>query len=162
MSNKRIKLAALKDPVVLIAVGFGSGLSPWAPGTAGTLAAIIFYWFMQNLSLPAYAGITLVVIIAGCWVCGYATQKLGVDDHPGVVIDEFAGFFITMFAVPAGWQWLLAGFILFRFFDAVKPWPISWLDKNIKGGIGVMLDDVVAGLVSLACLQFYLAVLHQA
>lgn len=134
MTAKTIKLNELKDPVVLLAVGFGSGLSPWAPGTSGTLAAILFYFLMQNLTLPVYAAITLAVIIFGSWVCGYATRKLGVDDHPGVVIDEFAGFFVTMFAVPEGWQWLLAGFLLFRFFDAVKPWPISWLDKNVKGG----------------------------
>lgn len=156
MVANRIPFSALKDPVVLIAVGFGSGLSPLAPGTAGTLAAVIFYLFMQNMTLPIYAGITIAVIVLGSWVCGYATKQLGVEDHSGVVIDEFAGFFVTMFAVPLGWGWLLAGFILFRFFDAVKPWPISWLDKNIKGGVGVMIDDVVAGLASLGCLHLYL------
>lgn len=159
MTINRIPLKALKDPVVLLAVGFGSGLSPFAPGTAGTAAAVIVYLFMQNLTLPIYAGITIAVIVLGSWVCGYATKKLGVEDHSGVVIDEFAGFFVTMFAVPAGWHWLLAGFILFRFFDAVKPWPICWLDKNVKGGVGVMIDDVVAGLASLGCLHLSLYVM---
>lgn len=153
-SNK-IGMHSLRDPVVCIALGMGSGLSPSAPGTAGTLASIPLFLLIQDLSLTLYATITLVIMISGIWICSYTSRKLGVHDHPAIVIDEVAGFLITMFAVPDGWQWVFAGFILFRFFDVVKPWPISWIDKNIHGGFGIMIDDVVAGLVSMLLLQSY-------
>ena len=152
---RSIKFTELKDPVICLALGLGSGLSPKAPGTAGTLATIPLYLLIQDLPLLAYGLITLLITLLGTWICSYSASKLGVHDHPAIVIDEVAGFLITMFAAPAGWQWLLTGFILFRFFDALKPWPISWMDKNISGGIGIMLDDVAAGLVSLALLQAY-------
>ncbi len=152
---RRIAFSELKNPVVFIAFGLGSGLSPKAPGTAGTLVAVPLVLAIQNLPLMIYAAITLLITVVGIWICSYSSKKLGVHDHPGIVIDEIAGFLITMFAVPSGWQWMLAGFVLFRFFDALKPWPISWMDKNIAGGFGIMIDDVAAGLVSLALLQAY-------
>lgn len=151
--NRKIFLRELKDPVVFIALGLGSGLSPKAPGTAGTLLAVPLVYLLQQQTLLVYALVTLFVLVTGSWVCGYAAEKLQVHDHSGIVYDEVAGFLITMFMVPAGWYWMLAGFILFRFFDAVKPWPISWFDKNVAGGFGIMLDDVIAGLISLACLM---------
>jgi len=150
--NRKIHLRELKDPVVFIAMGLGSGLSPKAPGTAGTLATVPLVYFLQQQTLLIYILVTLFVLLTGSWVCGYAAKVLKVHDHSGIVFDEVAGFLITMFMVPAGWQWMLAGFILFRFFDAAKPWPISWIDKNIHGGFGIMIDDVVAGVISLACL----------
>jgi len=150
--NRKIQLHELKDPVVFIAMGLGSGLSPKAPGTAGTLLTVPLVYLLQQQSLLIYTLVTLFVIATGSWVCGYAAEKLRVHDHSGIVYDEVAGFLITMFMVPAGWYWMLAGFILFRFFDAVKPWPISWIDKNVGGGFGILIDDVVAGLISLACL----------
>ena len=152
---RRIELKALKDPIVCLAMGLGSGLSPKAPGTAGTLVAVPLVLAIQNLPLMVYGLITLLVTVIGIWICSYTSRKLNVHDHPGIVIDEVAGLLITMFAVPSGWQWMLAGFVLFRFFDVLKPWPISWMDKNIEGGLGIMLDDVAAGLVSLALLQAY-------
>ena len=152
---KRIQFNALKDPVVCIALGLGSGLSPKAPGTAGTLMSIPLYLLIVDLPLLVYAIITLSITLLGIWICSYSSNKLGVHDHPAIVIDEVAGFLITMFAVPTGWQWILAGFVLFRFFDVLKPWPISWLDKNINGGFGIMIDDVAAGLVSMSLLQAY-------
>jgi phosphatidylglycerophosphatase A len=152
---KRIQFTALKDPVVCLALGLGSGLSPKAPGTAGTLMTVPLFLLIQDLPLMAYALITLLITLLGIWICSYTAKKLGVHDHPAIVIDEVAGFLITMFAAPAGWPWLLAGFILFRLFDALKPWPISWLDKNVKGGFGIMIDDVAAGLVSMSLLQAY-------
>ena len=153
IKNKKIEFKAMKDPVVCLALGLGSGLSPIAPGTAGTLMTVPLFLLMQNLSFEVYAAITLLITLVGIWICSYAAKKLGVHDHPAIVIDEVAGFLITMLAAPAGWQWVLAGFVLFRFFDAVKPWPISWIDKNVKGGFGIMVDDVAAGLVSMALLQ---------
>lgn len=151
--HRKIHLHELKDPVVFVALGLGSGLSPIAPGTAGTLLAVPLVYFLQQHSLVVYLAVTLFVLASGSWVCGYAANKLQVHDHSGIVYDEVAGFLITMFMIPAGWQWMLAGFVLFRFFDAVKPWPISWFDKNVDGGFGIMLDDVIAGLVSLLCLM---------
>lgn len=150
--NRKIHLRELKDPVVFIALGLGSGLSPKAPGTAGTLMTVPLVYFLQQQSLLIYVLVTLFVLLTGSWVCGYAAKKLQVHDHSAIVYDEVAGFLITMFMMPADWKLMLVGFILFRFFDAVKPWPISWCDKNIHGGFGIMFDDVVAGLASLLCL----------
>ncbi len=159
-ATTKIHPAALKDPLIFLALGGGSGLSPVAPGTMGTLLTLPLVYFLQQAGFTAYLGVTLLVLLTGSWLCGYAAKKLGIHDHPAIVYDEVAGFLITMFMVPTGWQWLLAGFILFRFFDALKPWPISWLDKNIHGGIGILLDDVAAGAVSLLCLHSYLFYIH--
>lgn len=151
--NRKIYLRELKDPVVFIAMGLGSGLAPKAPGTAGTLLTVPLVYFLQQQTILIYLMATLFVLATGSWICGYAANKLQVHDHSGIVYDEVAGFLITMFMVPVGWYWMLAGFILFRFFDAVKPWPISWFDKNLGGGFGIMFDDVIAGLLSLSCLM---------
>jgi phosphatidylglycerophosphatase A len=153
--NRKIHLHELKDPVVFIALGFGSGLSPKAPGTAGTLITIPLVYFLQQQPLLVYALVTLFVLLTGSWVCGYAAKKLEVHDHSSIVYDEIAGFLITMFMMPADWSLMLAGFVLFRFFDAVKPWPISWFDKNLQGGFGIMFDDVIAGVFSLLCLLLF-------
>lgn len=150
--NRKIHFHELKDPVVFIALGLGSGLSPKAPGTAGTLLTVPLVYLLQQQSILIYAAVTLFVLLTGSWICGYAARKLQVHDHSGIVYDEVAGFLITMMFAPKGWWWMLAGFALFRFFDAVKPWPISWLDKNIGGGFGIMVDDVLAGIISLCCL----------
>jgi len=150
--NRKIQLHELKDPVVFVAVGLGSGLSPKAPGTAGTLLTVPLVYLLQQQTLMVYALVTLFVLLTGSWVCGYAADKLQVHDHSGIVYDEVAGFLITMIIAPQGLYWMLGGFLLFRFFDAVKPWPISWLDKHVHGGFGIMLDDVIAGIISLCCL----------
>jgi len=148
-----ISLKQLKDPVVLIAVGFGSGLAPKAPGTAGTLVAIPLFMLMQPMPLISYLLITTCLFIAGIWICTYTAEKLGVHDHPSIVIDEIVGYLITMIAAPEGWLVMLVGFVLFRLFDALKPWPISCFDRNINGGLGIMLDDVVAGIAALVIIQ---------
>jgi len=154
--DANIKISELKNPLVFLALGFGSGLAPKAPGTVGTLVALPLYYFMAQLPLLHYLMITAVLFIIGVWLCGYTASKLGAHDHPGIVFDEIVGYLITMIAVPFSWPMLLAGFVLFRFFDAVKPWPISWCDKNLHGGFGIMFDDVLAGLASLILLQLYL------
>ncbi|SIT72738.1 phosphatidylglycerophosphatase [Ectothiorhodosinus mongolicus] len=143
----------LRDPVHFLAFGFGSGLSPKAPGTAGTLAAVPLVYFALALPFWAYVLLTLVIIIAGVWICDNSSKRLGVHDHPGIVWDEIAGLFITLLAAPAGLIWLAVGFVLFRFFDILKPWPIGWLDRQVGGGLGIMLDDVLAGIYALICLQ---------
>lgn len=135
----------LGDPICMLAFGFGSGLSPIAPGTAGTLAAVPLYWLTSSLSLPTYLVLTLVLLLAGIWICGRCEQILGVGDHSGIVWDEMVGFLIAMAGAPVSPLTLILGFILFRLFDVMKPWPIGILDRRIQGGLGIMLDDVLAG-----------------
>jgi len=147
----------LKNPVHFLAFGFGSGLAPKAPGTAGTLVAIPLYLVLVAfLDLYAYLGIVVVAFVAGIYLCGKTATDLGVHDHGGIVWDEFVGFWITMILVPVTWYWVLAGFLLFRFFDIVKPFPIAWLDQKVQGGFGIMLDDVIAGLYAAIVLQIAL------
>ena len=148
-STKTIPVTYLKNPFHFIALGFGSGLMPKAPGTFGTLAAIPVYLLFKELDLELYIAAVVLVSILGIWICNYTSQALGVHDHPGIVIDEFAGYLISMIALPASWLWIVIGFVLFRFFDILKPWPISWLDKHVQGGFGIMLDDIVAGILAL-------------
>ena len=95
----------------------------------------------------------LVTSVMGIYICGQTARDLGVHDHGSIVWDEFVGFWITMFAAPVGWVWVVVGFVLFRFFDIIKPWPISWIDKKITGGFGIMLDDVIAGVMAAVVLQ---------
>ena len=142
-----------RDPVHFLALGFGSGCAPKAPGTFGTLAAIPLYLLMQPLPLWIYLLLTVTGFALGVWVCDRAARDLGVHDHPAIVWDEVIGFGVTMIAAPAGWEWVLAGFVLFRLFDILKPWPISWFDRRIHGGLGIMLDDLIAGLFALFCMQ---------
>jgi phosphatidylglycerophosphatase A len=142
-----------RNPIHFLAFGFGSGAMPVAPGTFGTLAALPIYWFMQPLSLWAYLAVVLAVCVVGVWLCDVTSRDLGVHDHGGIVWDEIAGYLITMIAAPAGWQWMLVGFVLFRIFDILKPWPIGWVDRRVHGGLGIMLDDVLAAVFAWAILQ---------
>ena len=143
----------LRNPIHLLAFGFGAGLSPKMPGTIGTLAAVPFYLLMMNLSWPLYLGVLVVTSVVGIYLCHKTALDLGVHDHPGIVWDEFVGYWITLFLAPKGLVWIVIGFILFRFFDIFKPWPIRWFDRHVHGGIGIMLDDVIAGMCAWACLQ---------
>lgn len=144
----------LRNPAQFAAFGFGAGLSPKAPGTAGTVAAIPIYLLLHHLSFPLWLWLCLlaVMIVAGIWICERAATELGVPDHPGIVWDEIVGFLITMSAVAFSWNNVLAGFVLFRLFDIAKPWPISYLDRRVKGGLGIMLDDIAAGICAGAIL----------
>lgn len=146
----------LTDPVHFLAFGFGSGLAPFAPGTFGTIAAIPVFLLMSNLTIIAYALITVLMFLLGVWLCGQSAEKLGVHDHGGIVWDEIVGLLITLFTVPVNWLWILLGFALFRFFDVLKPWPIRWLDQQVSGGFGIMLDDVLAGIYAWIILQLLL------
>ena len=144
----------ITNPIHFLALGFGSGLLPKAPGTFGTLAAIPLYLLLAPSSVSIYLVSVIVMSIAGIYICGKTAEDVGVHDHGAIVWDEIAGFLITMFLVPVSWQSILVGFILFRIFDIFKPWPISYLDKYVHGGFGIMIDDVVAGLMALACMHF--------
>lgn len=135
----------LANPIHLLAFGLGSGLSPRAPGTAGTVVAALLWWLLAPMSLILHLAVLMLLIAVGVWVSGRTSRDLGEHDHGGIVIDEWAGFWLAMTAIPAQWPWLVAGFALFRLFDVVKPWPIGWLDRRIHGGWGIMIDDLVAG-----------------
>ena len=141
------------NPVYMLAFGFGSGLAPKAPGTFGTLAAVPLYLLLQALPLGGFLLVVLACFIAGIWFCYRASNALGVHDHGGIVWDEFVGYWITMVAAPEGWLWIVVGFVLFRLFDIVKPFPIGWLDKQVGGGLGIMLDDAIAGSFAWLVLQ---------
>ncbi|HLF95975.1 MAG TPA: phosphatidylglycerophosphatase A [Methylococcaceae bacterium] len=140
-----IPAARLKDPVLFLALGFGSGLSPKAPGTLGTLAALPVYYLLSDLPLGVYLLTVAVLAVGGVWLCGQAAQRLGVHDHPGIVWDEIVGLLLTMAGSEASVASVLAGFALFRLFDILKPWPIGWCDRHVEGGLGIMLDDLLAG-----------------
>ncbi len=142
-----------RDPFLFIAFGFGSGLAKVGPGTAGTLLAIPFYYLLIQLGMPIYGLIVLIALLAGIWICDVASERLGVHDHSGIVWDEIVGFWITMLAVPISIPLIVLGFILFRLFDILKPWPISWLDQHVSGGFGIMIDDVLAAVFANLCLQ---------
>jgi phosphatidylglycerophosphatase A len=147
------RLAVWRNPVHFLAFGFGSGLAPWAPGTFGTLAAIPLYLLMTLLPLWGYLLVLMFSAGLGIYLCGRTARDMGVHDHPGIVWDEFVGFWITMLFVPVNWVWILAGFVLFRLFDIWKPWPIRVVDQRVEGGFGIMLDDVLAGIYALLVLQ---------
>ena len=155
--NKLSVKYILKDPVLFLAFGFGSGLAKKAPGTFGTLAAIPIYWLLVHTNAVIYSVTTLLICFSGIWICGKAAEKLGVHDHPGIVWDEIAGLLVTLWWTEFSWAMLLAGFVLFRLFDIVKPWPIKRVDQEVQGGFGIMLDDILAGL--LAALVLYLGTL---
>ena len=157
MDRQSRQRVSLKNPVHFLALGFGSGLAPKAPGTFGTLAALPLVWLLASYtSFGLYFIITCLVCLAGIWICDLTAKDMQVHDDASIVWDEVAGMLITMLAVPISWQTLLVGFLLFRFFDILKPWPISYLDKQVHGGFGIMIDDVLAGVFALACLQLAL------
>lgn len=143
----------LLDPIQFLALGFGSGLAPKAPGTFGTLAAIPLLLLCSTITPTYFALIVIVMSVIGVYLCGYTAKAVNVHDHPAIVWDEFVGLFITMFMIPINLKTIIVGFILFRLFDILKPWPISWLDKHCHGGFGIMIDDIVAGFAALACMH---------
>ena len=152
MSRNQLPSSIWKDPIQLLACGLGSGAMPYAPGTFGTLIAVPVYWYMQPLSVEIYIGLTGLLFLLGIFLCGYTANRLGVHDHGGIVWDEIVGYLITMTFVPTGWVWIVLGFMLFRLFDILKPWPILWLDQHVTGGFGIMLDDVLAGVYAILVL----------
>lgn len=147
----------IKTPWQFLASGFGSGLSPIAPGTMGTLMALPFWFFFANyLPLWAYILIIIASAIFGIMICQKASDELGVHDHGGIVWDEFVGLWITLLFAPVSWTSAILGFVIFRFFDVLKPWPIKVADQKVSGGFGIMIDDIIAGIFSLIVLQVIL------
>ena len=139
----------LKQPVHFLAFGFGAGLMPQAPGTFGTLVAVPVYLLIMQLSLPVDLMVLAFMTAVGVWVCGRTSADLGVHDHGGIVWDEMVGYLVTLAAVPPSWWNMLLAFVLFRVFDIAKPWPISWVDRRVSGGLGIMVDDIIAALFAL-------------
>lgn len=139
----------MRNPWHLLATGFGSGLSPIMPGTVGSLAAIPFWYALTYLSVPLYLLVVVVACAIGFYLCHVTARDMGVHDHGSIVWDEFVGMWITLIAIPVhDWRWVALGFVVFRILDIWKPWPIRWFDKNIQGGAGIMVDDIVAGVVA--------------
>jgi len=150
VAKSRLKMS---NPWHLLATGFGSGLSPVMPGTMGSIAAIPFWYVLNLLPLEPYVVILLISCVVGIYICHRAAKDMGVHDHGSVVWDEFVGMWITLMAIPNNsWQWVLAGFLVFRLFDIWKPQPIRWLDRHVHGGLGIMLDDVIAAIFAVIVL----------
>ena len=145
----------LTDPVHILAFGLGTGLSPVAPGTVGSLLGVALAWLTLDLPLVLRIGIGIAVFAAGIWICGASARKLGVHDHGGIVWDEICGMYVTLLVAPPQLLAWIIGFGLFRAFDIVKPWPIRDLDHRLGGGLGIMLDDLVAALYAALLLAFY-------
>jgi phosphatidylglycerophosphatase A len=161
ISNRGSKVELLKHPAGFLALGAGSGLSPYAPGTVGSFVALWPYLALREGSwwLPWLASVLLFVL--GVRASSWVVTRTRVQDPGVIVVDEWVGQWLTLaimdaavrwqpqgFLVPSLWSFLLVGFLLFRLFDVLKPWPISWLDRNVKGGLGVMADDAAAGAVA--------------
>ena len=143
----------LAEPVHLLALGFGAGLAPFAPGTFGSLVGLGIALALAPLGVAVLAGLALAVTVAGLWICGESARRLGVHDHPAIVWDEVAGMMITMLAAPPQWWGAPLAFVLFRLFDVAKPWPIREIDHGMRGGAGIMLDDVVAAIMAAVVLM---------
>jgi len=154
--RERTLEVALRTPSGLLAFGFGSGLSPKAPGTIGSVAALLPFLLLAQLEPWFYLAVTTIAFAVGVWVCGRASSRLGVHDHGGIVWDEFVGLWLTLFLCPLNIWSIGLGFILFRAFDILKPWPIGWLDRHTKGGFGIMIDDVAAAVYAWVTLQLLL------
>ena len=147
--------------VHFLAYGLGTGLSPFAPGTVGSLVGVALVWLMAPLAAPVYAGITLALFFVGIFICGQTANDLGAKDPGAIVFDEIVGFLVAMYMVPATWPWLLAGFIIYRVFDIWKPWPVGAVEDKFGVGTSIMLDDVIAGLYTLAVLQLARLILER-
>jgi phosphatidylglycerophosphatase A len=154
--------ALWRHPAGWIATGAFSGLSPLAPGTAGSFAALLPWLALRELPWPMYLGVLALVFAIGCWACAWVVRSLRVSDPGIAVIDEFVGQWLTLLpllGLPFSIVWTLLGFVLFRVFDVWKPWPVSWADRRVKGGLGVMLDDVLAGVYAAIVLEILLRLL---
>ncbi len=157
-NNQLTSKMILTNSTLFLAFGFGSGLVKKAPGTFGTLAAIPVYLLLAQMPFAIYSVLTILSIWVGIKICDDAANLLGEHDFNGIVWDEIAGYLVTMWFVSFSWQALILGFVLFRFFDILKPFPIKWADKHVQGGLGIMLDDVLAGFAAagllVACESF--------
>jgi phosphatidylglycerophosphatase A len=145
-------LGTLRDPVHFVAFGFGAGLAPYAPGTFGSAVGVVGAWWLLELPLIARVAVVLGVVVLGIWICGESARRLGQHDDQRIVFDEIAGILLTSLAVvEKSFLALALVFVFFRFFDILKPWPIRDVDHSLHGGLGIMLDDLIAALYAAAC-----------
>lgn len=143
----------LTNPWHFLALGFGSGLAPFMPGTFGTLAGLPFLTLIHYMPMAGFAALTAVFAVVGITICEKTAKDMKVHDHGAIVWDEIVGIMLTFLWIPLSLPTIVAGFVLFRLFDILKPWPISLLDKNVSGGLGIMLDDLLAGIFACGCLH---------
>jgi phosphatidylglycerophosphatase A len=143
---------AAKAVILFVSQGAYAGRFPVAPGTAGTVVGVFLYLGMKSLPPVHYFAVCVLVILVGTWTAGHSEIILGRTDSPSIVIDEIAGFLTAMFMVPSGWRYIVSGFLIFRVFDVMKPWPLRRFEE-LHGGPGVMLDDVGAGIYTNLLLQ---------
>ena len=145
----RSPVSLMRDPGHCLSLGLGSGCISRAPGTWGSLAGVLVYGLFFWVSLPVYLALVVAGFMAGVYLCGRTARALGVHDDGAIVWDEFVGVWIALAFQPTGWMWIAGAFVAFRLFDIIKPWPISWLDRRVSGGMGIMVDDVLAGVYAL-------------
>jgi phosphatidylglycerophosphatase A len=153
--DRNLAQKVLTDPVNFLAFGLGTGLAPHAPGTVGSLLGVLLAWLLLDVGIWTQVGIAAGLCLAGVWLCGESARRIGVHDHGGIVWDEICGMYLTILAAPVtagGW---IAAFVAFRVFDIVKPWPIRDLDHRLRGGVGIMLDDLLAALYAVVFLALY-------
>lgn len=156
MADFKPTFAWLKSrPLCLLGFGLGSGLAPVAPGTFGTLPALPIAFVLHLAGITGWwlATLCLVLFVWGIWICGHTERALGIQDYSGIVWDEIVAMLLVLAFVPFYWAWWLAAFAVFRLFDALKPWPVRWLDARVHGGLGIMLDDAVAAVFTLLVLK---------
>ncbi len=137
-----------RDPAAWLAFGFGTGLIPFAPGTWGAVLGLMLAWGLHLAGPVSYALTTLAIVVVGVGLCGHTARRLGIHDHPGINFDEVAGQLVAAAMAPLNWRGFVLAFVLFRIFDILKPWPIRWLDRHWGGGLGIMADDIAAGVVA--------------
>ncbi len=148
-----LRRAVLRDPVHWLAFGFGTGLLPRAPGTWGSLLAVAIWWALPPMSPPVLLAALTIGFFGGAVICGISARRLGVHDHGGIVLDEIVGMLLVLAVTPRNPGWMLAAFLLFRAFDIAKPWPIREADHRLRGGVGIMLDDVLAAIYAALVVQ---------
>jgi phosphatidylglycerophosphatase A len=151
----RVPPRLLLDPGHCLALGAGSGLSPWAPGTCGSALALLVYWPLANSGPLPLLALAAILFAVGVVLCGRTARVLGVHDHGAIVLDEVVGMLVTVSFCSSGLVGLAIGFCAFRFFDIVKPWPVRWADRRVHGGLGIMLDDVFAAVYALATVEIF-------
>ena len=148
-----MQYALWKYPIHWLAYGFGLGLSPWAPGTFGTLLGIALFWLMAGLSPALYAAVVAALFVPGIFICGQTARDVGATDPGFIVYDEVVGFLVAMYLLPFDWRWLVAAFLTYRLFDIWKPFPVGWVEDKLGLGSGIMADDVIAGLYTFLVLH---------
>ena len=158
--SRSTSVGTLRDPVHFVAFGFGAGLAPRAPGTFGSAVGVVAAWWLLELALPWRIVLVAAVIGAGIWICGESARRLARHDDQRIVFDEIAGVLLTSLAVAEKSVFALSlVFVFFRFFDILKPWPIRDVDHSLRGGLGIMLDDLIAALYAAACVATIRALL---